>query len=169
MVSIALHVLGRALSLVLRHRHMFLPPHGFVPFLEEARNYASDVAFSLPQSNSAATAKTKDSKGKNTWKSVLCFWFKIRKSAREEASPKTKSSKKSNLRDAEQRPFSGPLTGNGSKFAHPHRKIRISTSGPLATCFTPTRAEDTEVPYRLLEHRHHPSRAHAFGPVYLVT
>ncbi|CAL9045033.1 unnamed protein product, partial [Musa banksii] len=111
----------------------------------------------------------KDTKGKNTWKSFLCFWFKIRKSAREEASPKTKSLKKSNLLDAEHRPFSGPLFGNGSKFAHLHRQIRISTSGPLASCFTPTRSEDTEVPYRFLEHQNHPLRAHAFGPIYLVT
>ncbi|KAJ8498531.1 hypothetical protein OPV22_009083 [Ensete ventricosum] len=138
----------------------------FSKFLEEARNHASSV-LSLPQSDSLEKVRMKDAK-KKTWKRSVSFWFKFRKSAGEEATSKTNNTlKDSNPLDADHRPFSGPLFGNGSKFSQLHQRIRQSTSGPLACCFTPTRAEETEVPYRYLDHQSHPLRAQAFGPIYL--
>ncbi|CAL9082489.1 unnamed protein product [Musa acuminata var. zebrina] len=146
----------------------------FSKFLEEARNHASNI-LSLPQSDSLEKVRMKDTKKKKkkTWPRSVSFWFKFGKSAGEEATSKTnntlKDSSSSNPLDADHRPLSGRLFGNGSKFSQLHRRIRQSTSGPLACCFTPTRAEETEVPYRFLDHQNHPLRAQAFGPIYLVT
>ncbi|CAL9073277.1 unnamed protein product [Musa textilis] len=142
----------------------------FSKFLEEARNHASNI-LSPPQSDSLEKVRMKDTKKKKkkTWQRSVSFWFKFRKSAGEEATSKTDTLKDSNPLDADHRPFSGRLFGNGSKFSQLHRRIRQSTSGPLACCFTPTRAEETELPYRYLDHQNHPLRAQAFGPIYLVT
>lgn len=144
--------------------------HFFDQFLEEARNHASNI-LSLPQSDSLEKVRMKDTKKKKkTWQRSVSFWFKFGRSAGEEATSKTNTLKdSSNPLDADHRPMSGRLFGNGSKFSQLHRRIRQSTSGPLACCFTPTRAEETEVPYRYLDHQNHPLRAQAFGPIYLVT
>ncbi|KAG6493671.1 hypothetical protein ZIOFF_048664 [Zingiber officinale] len=109
----------------------------------------------------------RSTKEKKTWIRALSLLFKFRekKSGAEEAAAlKAKSSR---LSGAEQKPRSGPLFVNSRRFGQLHEKMGLSSSGPLSFCFTPTRAEETEVPYSCLGHQNHALAVQAFGPIYL--
>lgn len=136
-------------------------------FLEEARNDQAST-----HSNSFEKAKMEDGKKKKkhkSWRRSLSFWVRLQRNGRYEAAPKAKSLMDTIGSGEGNRRFSGPLFGNGSRLAHLHHKLRHSASGPLSSCFTPTRAEESELPYRCIGHQRHPLDPQAFGPIYLVT
>ncbi|URD87651.1 hypothetical protein MUK42_27276 [Musa troglodytarum] len=140
---------------------------GFPKIVEEGRNQRE---LSLPNSDSFKKKVGMKERKNKTWKRSLSSWFKFqKKKAAEEAPPTTKFSKGSNPLDTERSLFSGPLFGNSRRFGMVQQHNRLVAPGPLACCFTPTRAEETEVPYMHLDNRNNPMGTQAFGPVYLVT
>ncbi|CAL9066279.1 uncharacterized protein LOC103976114 [Musa acuminata AAA Group] len=143
---------------------------GFPKIVEEGRNQAKDREFSLPNSDSFRKKVGMKERKNKTWKRSLSSWFKFhQKKAAEEAPPTTKFAKGSNPLDTERSLFSGPLFGNSRRFGMVQQHNWLAASGPLACCFTPTRAEETEVPYMYLDNHNNPVGTQAFGPVYLVT
>ncbi|XP_008783385.2 uncharacterized protein LOC103702647 [Phoenix dactylifera] len=143
----------------------------FSKILGEERKHANDAKFSLSPSNSEEKkVEVEATKNKKSWKRSLFFWFKLgKKSSKQSGTFKTNSSNCSHVPNHKHGPVSGPLFGNGGNLALIQRSIRRSTSGPLAHCFTPTKAEENEVPYLRLAQQSHPSAVQAFGPIYLVT
>lgn len=143
----------------------------FDQILEEARKHANNVKFLLSPLHSEEKVEVEDTKNKKSWKRSLFLWFKLgKKSSKQSRTSKSNySSNCSHVPNHKRGPVSGPLFGNGGNLGLIQRGIRRSTSGPLATCFTPTRAEENEVPYMCLAQQSRPSGAKAFGPIYLVT
>ncbi|XP_010937243.1 uncharacterized protein [Elaeis guineensis] len=147
------------------------PQLDFSKILEEASKHTNDVKFSLsPVYSEEKKVEVEAAKNKKSWKRSLFFWFKLgKKSSKHSRTSKTNASNCSHVPNHKHGPVSGPLFGNGGNLAHIQRSIRRSTSGPLASCFTPTRAEENEVRYMCLAQQSHPSVVQAFGPIYLVT
>ncbi|WOK93291.1 hypothetical protein Cni_G01988 [Canna indica] len=124
----------------------------FSELLEEARSHSSDSLFSLVKLDSFEKAKMKEAKKKKkTWRRPMFSWFNSQKSARKSSKDVT----------------SPTLAGNGSRLVHLQQKL----SGPLiSSCFTPTRAaESDEASYRYLGRRSSSGAHQAFGPIYMVT
>ncbi|KAG1342561.1 hypothetical protein COCNU_05G007900 [Cocos nucifera] len=147
------------------------PQLDFSKILEEARKHANGVKFSLsPLNSEEKKVELEATQNKKSWKRSLFFWFKLgKKSSKQSRTSKTNSSSCSHDPNHKHGPVSGPLFGNGGNFALIQRSFRRSTSGPLANCFTPTRAEENELHYVCLAQQSNPSGVQAFGPIYLVT
>ncbi|XP_072991337.1 uncharacterized protein [Typha latifolia] len=145
----------------------------FAKFLQEARKHANDVKLSsLPSNSVQDTAAGAEGAKKKSWKRYLSFWFKFQNNKsrmQQHKTSQTKSSTGSCPRNPRRGPVSGPIFGNGGRLAQIHHSIKRTASGPLAGCFTPTRAEESAVPYMYLDKQSHAIDRQAFGPIYLVT
>ncbi|XP_042380826.1 uncharacterized protein LOC121973473 isoform X1 [Zingiber officinale] len=100
----------------------------------------------------------KKKKKKKTWRRILSFLLTFKqKSGEEEKAPVRTEPLK--------------LSCSGGLFAHLlQKRVRLTPSGTLSSCFTPSMAEeDSEVPYKCLEHQNQVLGAKPFGPIYLVT
>lgn len=141
-------------------------------FLEEARKHANSVKLeSTLHSYEKTTAAAGTDKGKRSWKNTLFFW---RKSAKKEnkshegmPTRAANGSAASNRRTG--RPVSGPLPRSYKDRAGTGHRVSRPLSGPLAGCFTPTRAEETEIPYMSVGTQRHSNGVKPFGPIYRVT
>ncbi|KAH7655313.1 hypothetical protein IHE45_18G001900 [Dioscorea alata] len=142
---------------------------GFSKFLEEARKHANDVILNSakPSSNSVENIIRGESTkaSKKSWKNIWLFWRKPGKmnNAGDDRSLKTTKKKNNSLSHAHAGKDNVGGGGRGPRMSRPK-------SGPLSSCFTPTRAEETEVPYMCLDQPDYPhSVLHNHGPIYKVT
>ncbi|KAJ0983746.1 hypothetical protein J5N97_002102 [Dioscorea zingiberensis] len=140
-------------------------------FLEEARKHANDIIMNSarPSLNSVEKYIPSESRKKSSQKSwkntLLLFWWKSEKKKKKSNADNAGTT----LERKKRHSASGPLSSAGKERGRGGGLGGRPMSGPLSSCFTPTRAEDTEVPYMCLEQQDYPHRIHSHGPLYKVT
>ncbi|KAG0469951.1 hypothetical protein HPP92_016651 [Vanilla planifolia] len=131
------------------------PKEEFNKFLEEARKHAGLV--NLHTNLSTNAGNTHCIKRNKSWKRTLSFLWRcsdMKRSAQQRTSTNT------NGHTLSRGPVSGPVACGEGREGIPRR---LPASGPLAICFTPTMAEETETVYVTLGQVQH------YGPIYRVT
>ncbi|XP_023527883.1 uncharacterized protein LOC111790969 [Cucurbita pepo subsp. pepo] len=135
----------------------FDPRLNFSKFLEEAKHHATEQ-------ETGAKWLPPQKKSKKSWKNTLFSWLKSDKRTK----PLPKPGTNPHIPNTRRVHVSGPIFTRATAIDGRSRGGR-STSGPIASLFSPSLSSEMEIPYMCLHQLTSPNTNHNYGPIYLVT